>query len=110
MRRPIGTENAASYLEAAGRMSEASSGQREWQLRNVSPKGPAMSHTSHYQTLVNRGRKAGLNTRDLYSAIASLPVAGSVGAPGQADGNGYVSSLTEQGTRIYRPADGCARP
>jgi hypothetical protein len=59
-----------------------------------------MSRT-HYQTLIDRGRKAGLSTRELYLAIAALPVQG--GIPSQADSNGYVSSVTEDGARVYRP-------
>jgi hypothetical protein len=66
-----------------------------------------MSYNTHYQTLINRGRKAGLNTRELYPAIASLPVLG--GVPSQADSNGYVSSVTPEGSRVYRRVDGDAR-
>ena len=29
-----------------------------------------MSLNTHYQVLINRGRKAGLTTRELYSAMA----------------------------------------
>jgi hypothetical protein len=67
-----------------------------------------MSHLP-YHTLIDRGRKAGLNTRELYSAIAAGPVEGADGQPGQADGNGYVSSLTQQGQRVYRPVGGQPR-
>ncbi len=69
-----------------------------------------MSHTTHYHTLIARGRKAGLNTRELYSAIASVPVAGVARSLGQSDGNGYVSSLTQQGQHVYRPIEGQPRP
>jgi hypothetical protein len=68
-----------------------------------------MTRTANYQTLINRGRKAGLNTRDLYSAMASLVVEGSDQAPGRADGNGFVASVTQQGQRVYRPLDGAGR-
>jgi hypothetical protein len=65
-----------------------------------------MSHQSYYQTLINRGRKAGLNTRELYSAMTALPPEGGGRAPGQPDSNGYVSSVSAEGHAIYRPADG----
>jgi hypothetical protein len=63
-----------------------------------------MSRITDYQTLLNRGRKAGLNTRELYSAMASRPCEGSDVAPGQADANGYVCTINEHGHRVYRPA------
>ena len=77
--------------------------------QNINGRGPAMSHTTHYHTLISRGRKAGLNTRELYSAMASLPVEAGGHAFGESDSNGYVSSLTQQGNRVYRPVEGEAR-
>jgi hypothetical protein len=62
-----------------------------------------MSRTD-YRTLLNRGRKAGLSTAELYSAIAARPVAGG-DQPGQADANGYTASLSPQGRSVYRPLD-----
>lgn len=68
-----------------------------------------MSRTTDYQTLLNRGRKAGLNTRELYSAMAALHVDGGDRAPGQADSNGFIASVTQAGHRVYRPVDGPAK-
>lgn len=69
-----------------------------------------MSLHTHYQILINRGRKAGLTTRELYSAMAGRPVEGSDDLLGRADCNGYVPSISPQGQRIYRPLDGGKRP
>ena len=69
-----------------------------------------MSLNTHYQVLINRGRKAGLTTTELYSAMAGRPVEGSDDAMGRADCNGFVPSIDQQGHRIYRPASGTKRP
>jgi hypothetical protein len=61
-----------------------------------------MGLTTDYRTLINRGRKAGLNTRELYSALAARAAEGS-GSLGRADTNGYVSTITPSGRRIFRP-------
>jgi hypothetical protein len=62
-----------------------------------------MKHTDN-RTLLDRGRKAGLNTRDLYQALASRRGDENMG-PGQTDGNGYVSSYNQAGQRVYRPGN-----
>jgi hypothetical protein len=67
-----------------------------------------MSH-SNYIALINRGRKAGLSTRELYSAMATRPAEGVEEARGLLDGNGFVPSYDSQGRRVFRPAGG-ARP
>jgi hypothetical protein len=67
-----------------------------------------MSQTD-YRTLLNRGRKAGLNTAELYSAMAARPTAGD-GPTGQADANGFVSGVDQCGQRVYRPAGAYPRP
>jgi hypothetical protein len=64
-----------------------------------------MSH-SNYLTLIDRGRKAGLGTRDLYTAMSTRPSEGVDEAPGQVDGNGFVSTYDQQGKRVYRPTGG----
>jgi hypothetical protein len=64
-----------------------------------------MMHKSSYQVLLNRGRKAGLNARELNQALATRPVAGDEAGPGQADPNGYVASIDARGHRTYRPAN-----
>ncbi|HBI46710.1 MAG TPA: hypothetical protein DDY78_28230 [Planctomycetales bacterium] len=66
-----------------------------------------MSHSS-YLTLINRGRKAGLGTRELYAAMSTRPSEGVDEAPGQVDGNGFVSTYNQQGKRVYRPTGGAS--
>jgi len=58
---------------------------------------------SNYQRLLNRGRKAGLNTTELYSALSGRqPLLGD--APtGQPDSNGFVAQVQANGQRSYRP-------
>ena len=63
-----------------------------------------MSHRSGYHAMIDRGRKAGLTTREIYSALTTRPVEGSEQVPGQLDGNGIVSSVNPQGHRVSRPA------
>jgi hypothetical protein len=64
-----------------------------------------MTH-SNYLTLINRGRKAGLGTGELYAALSTRPSEGVDAAPGQVDGNGFVSTYNQQGKRVYRPTGG----
>ena len=68
-----------------------------------------MFHNSSYQMLLNRGRKAGLSTRELNLALATRPVTGDEQGHGQADPNGFVAGIDAQGHRTYRPANGEAR-
>ena len=61
-----------------------------------------MRHTD-YRTLVDRGRKAGLKTTDIYSALsARRPEAGDRNF-GEADGNGYVPGFGRQGQNVIHP-------
>jgi len=62
-----------------------------------------MSPTTDYRTLISRGRKAGLSTRELYSAMSTRPMEGSDQILGQSDCNGFVSSFNQNGQRIYQP-------
>jgi hypothetical protein len=62
-----------------------------------------MSHTSRYRNLLSMGRKAGLTTRELYSALATRPAESNEQLLGQTDTNGYVEGYTQQGQRVYRP-------
>jgi hypothetical protein len=66
-----------------------------------------MGRTNH-RTLVDRGRKAGLRTSELYGALVSSRPEGRDPAQGVSDGNGYVSCFNVLGNRVYRPLD--ARP
>jgi hypothetical protein len=69
-----------------------------------------MSLTTDYRTLISRGRKAGLSTRELYSAISARPGEGFDQALGRSDTNGYVSSINQHGQRVYRPLGSPQRP
>jgi hypothetical protein len=62
-----------------------------------------MRHTD-YRTLVDRGRKAGLKTADLYNALtARRPEAGDRFV-GETDGNGIVPGFDQHGQSVFRPA------
>jgi hypothetical protein len=59
---------------------------------------------SDYRTLLTHGRKAGLNTREIYSALATRPPDAQTVGDGTGDGNGYVLVYTTHGRWVYRPA------
>jgi hypothetical protein len=61
-----------------------------------------MSRTD-YRTLLDRGRKAGLRTSELYSALSTRPAEGSDYPAGQTDGNGFVARYGRDGHRTYGP-------
>ena len=65
---------------------------------------------SDYRTLINRGRKAGLCTTELYQAMAARPPEAMEQNHGQADGNGFVGGYDRGGHRVYRPLGGYPRP
>jgi hypothetical protein len=65
---------------------------------------------SDYRTLIDRGRKAGLRTSELYRAMATRPPEASEQPLGQADGNGFVSGYDQGGRRFYRPVGHTGRP
>ncbi|MBY0523256.1 MAG: hypothetical protein K2R98_07650 [Gemmataceae bacterium] len=59
-----------------------------------------------YRTLIDRGRKSGLGTSELYRALATRrPEAGDQHL-GQTDGNGFVSDYGLNGRRVYHPTQG----
>jgi len=62
-----------------------------------------MTQQSKYRTLINRGRKAGLNTGELYSAMSTRSSEGTDLAQGALDGNGFIASYDAQGRRVIRP-------
>ena len=64
-----------------------------------------MSRTD-YRTLIDRGRKAGLGTSELYRAMAARrPVAGDQNLR-QSDSNGFVTGVEGDGRRVYIPLTG----
>ena len=61
-----------------------------------------MIYHSNNQRMIDRGRKAGLGTRELYTALGTRrPEAGN-----QPDSNGYVPGYGRNGQLVYRPAGG----
>ena len=64
-----------------------------------------MSHFIDHRRLLDRGRKAGLNTRELYSAMSARPSEGNDLSPGQNDGNGYVSGYDQDGRLVFHPVE-----
>jgi hypothetical protein len=56
-----------------------------------------------YRTLIDRGRKAGLQTAELYHAMSSVRSPADGRQLGQADGNGFVSVYDGQGQCVFRP-------
>lgn len=58
---------------------------------------------SDFRTLINRGRKAGLKTSELYSALSShRPAAQDVEGGGR-DGNGFLAGIDATGHQAYMP-------
>jgi hypothetical protein len=53
--------------------------------------------------MLDRGRKAGLGTTELYQALASRPHAVGDMAPGQTDCNGFITQIDANGQRTYVP-------
>ena len=64
---------------------------------------------STMRRMLDRGRKAGLNTTDLYRALSSRPPSVGDTTPGQSDCNGYVTQIGANGQRSYVPASGTAK-
>jgi hypothetical protein len=63
-----------------------------------------MLRASDYHLMLSRGRKAGLTTRELYSALAMQPAVAGEQSPGQADCNGYVPGVDQLGRRTWTQA------
>jgi hypothetical protein len=61
-----------------------------------------MRHTD-YRILIDRGRKAGLGTAELYRAMGSRQPETGERPLGETDGNGFVSNYNHQGRREYCP-------
>ena len=58
---------------------------------------------SDYRTLLDHGRKAGLNTAELYSAMSTRAPEATESEPGHSDSNGYTAGVNSTGQRVYRP-------
>jgi hypothetical protein len=69
-----------------------------------------MAHATDYRTLLNRGRKAGLTTSELYSAMSTRSAEGGDPLVGEADTNGFAQNYTKDGKRVYRPVGSYPRP
>jgi hypothetical protein len=63
-----------------------------------------------YRNLIDRGRKAGLGTADLYRAISAHGPQAHGGNNGPADGNGFVPGYDQHGHRVYYPIGTYRRP
>jgi hypothetical protein len=64
-----------------------------------------MGHSEYY-LLLNRGRKAGLGTAEVYHPLATLPTDRSRPSGGQPDTNDYISGHTDHGAVEYYPLPG----
>jgi hypothetical protein len=53
--------------------------------------------------MLDRGRKAGLSTTELYQALSSRPHTVGDMTPGQTDCNGFVAHIDANGQRTYAP-------
>lgn len=63
-----------------------------------------------YRTLMMLGRKAGLQTSELYQAFSTRRPDGGEQVPGQAADNGFLSTYGRNGHRVYLPSTGYRRP
>jgi hypothetical protein len=63
-----------------------------------------MSHRDH-QKLIDRGRKAGLRTAELYQAMSAERTQ----EMGQADVNGYIQTCGADGRRVFKPSNDLPR-
>lgn len=58
---------------------------------------------SDYRTLIDRGRRAGLSTSELYQAMATRPMEAGQQGSGRTDSNGFVSNFDKYGHQVFRP-------
>jgi hypothetical protein len=63
-----------------------------------------MRHTD-YRTLIDRGRKAGLTTSDLYNAMTARRPEASDRNFGESDGNGFVPGFGNRGQNVFHPVE-----
>jgi len=55
------------------------------------------------RNLIDRGRKAGLGTAELYNALAARCCGQGDRNPGENDGNGFVSEFNGLGQLVFHP-------
>jgi hypothetical protein len=67
-----------------------------------------MRHVS-YRTMIDRGRKAGLRTAELYQALTGQRPEAGVNPSAESDSNGFVSVIDQLGQRVYLPSAGRRR-
>ena len=58
-----------------------------------------------YRVVVDRGRKAGLTTADLYCALTARRREAGDRYFGEADGNGFVAAFGQNGQNVFRPTE-----
>lgn len=64
----------------------------------------------NYRHLLDQGRKAGLTTSELYSALSTHPPEAGEFARGQTDGNGFLATMDSHGQASYHPNHDCRPP
>jgi hypothetical protein len=77
--------------------------EKKWSepLLLIERKGLIMLRSNDYHQRLSRGRKAGLTSRELNSALATQPITSGQQISGQADCNGFVSEVDSHGHRTY---------
>ncbi|MER3415103.1 MAG: hypothetical protein C4297_02695 [Gemmataceae bacterium] len=60
-------------------------------------------HRSDLRALVDRGRKAGLKTGELYLALSGRPLSRADLASGARDGNGFICDCDSRGYAVFYP-------
>ncbi len=56
-----------------------------------------------HRTLINMGRKAGLKTWELYTALSARRLSAAESAASGRDGNGFRAGLDATGHPVYQP-------
>ncbi len=72
------------------------------------PKDVAMSR-SDFRTLIDRARRAGLKTSEMYPAISTRPLDAPQLFLGRTDTNGFVSGYDVRGHQVYHPCGNNSR-
>lgn len=56
-----------------------------------------------HRMLVDRGRRSGLQTHELYQALSSTLAFDRAPYPGNVDGNGFVQQCNDRGRSTFQP-------